>query len=267
MAQRSQGRRGLWGLAALVLSGCVPSVSAQGPELVSVGLTEVGLSWPLTVHNPWPVALSLGVDAAVESSRIAVGTVSSGDVRAVPAGGAIDLPLAVRVDTQGLVAASGQAWVDVVGEVTLGLSGMSTTLPVSRSVPVPVLSLPQLGWPSLASISVDARAATVDLALQWPVDNPNALGLTLARLVAEGSVCGERAVEAAVAPVSLEADGSSALWVPVHLDVAALGRGLWRAVWDGRLTGEVGVEGEVITPFGALPWSGQRGWTWEGRPS
>ncbi|HCH66478.1 MAG: hypothetical protein CL927_10450 [Deltaproteobacteria bacterium] len=236
--------------------GCTPTVKPVGMDVDAMSWDRVDAHVDLRATNPWPIDLTvMRVDYTVHVGEDAVASGTITEPNTIPARGRLEVPLPVTVDTQAALQAlstptdAGTTGAVLSGTVTVDTPLGPTTLPIELGRDLPVLEEPRLKRPWTRVEQIDLARGTVDLVVGFKVVNPNGLALSARRVDYGVSLSGIPVVKGQKPRLDLAAGAPSAVELPVHLDVSAVGRGLLKAIESGRVAGAVWLDGMVQTPW------------------
>jgi LEA14-like dessication related protein len=238
------------------MSACTPTVKPVGMDVDALTWNQVDAHVDLRAENPWPIDLTVvAVDYTV---RVGGDVVASGTItepQTIPARGQLRTPLPVSIDTRSALEALTEPTEDATtgtvlsGTVTIDTPLGPQTIPIEMGREIPVLEEPRLRRPWTRVEQLDLARGTVDLVVGCKVVNPNGLTLSARKVDYGVSLSGIPVVEGQKPHLELEANGTSTVELPVHLDVSAIGRGLMKALESGRISGAVWLDGMVQTPW------------------
>ncbi len=237
-------------LQTLLLAGCVtleqvsqalegqkPSAAVQGLKLTGLDMNGVNLVFDVAVDNPNPVGISLAAldyDLKLLGSSFLQGDQPMG--MKLAANGSSQVQVPVRLGFQQLL----NSYQQLKGAEKVGYEldlGMGFDVPLLGKVRVPVnyrgdFPIPEMPAVSLRSLDVQQLTMSgASLLLQLEVDNPNSFSLLLNKLnynlKLNGYDVGGGLVDKAV---NIKQDGRGTVSLPVSLDFAQAGMGLYSAL-------------------------------------
>ncbi|MCU7842381.1 MAG: LEA type 2 family protein [Candidatus Thiodiazotropha sp. (ex Monitilora ramsayi)] len=220
-----------------VLEGQTPTAEVKGLRLTQLDFSGVDLAFDVQVDNPNPVGISLSgldYDLKLLGSRFLTGEQPMG--LQVAANGSSPVAVPVRLEFQQLMTAYQQLkHADKAGyQLDLGLG---FDVPVLGSLRVPVSyngELPIPKMPDLKVRSLDVQQLSMSgakLLMQLEVDNPNAFSLFLNQLDYDLKLNGFQVGGGQITrPVDLKQDGQGVISLPLTLDFAQAGMGLYKAL-------------------------------------
>ncbi len=219
------------------LEGQKPTAKVEGLRLTSLDMNGVDLAFDVEVNNPNPVGISLAgldYDLKLFGSRFVSGEQPMGMRLAANQSSQIALP--VRMEFKQLLAAYQQLKsADKAGyDLAMGLGFEVPVLgklrvPVSYRGEVPIPKMPELKVRSLDVQKLSMSGA--QLMMQLEVDNPNAFSLFLTQLNYDLKLNGFDVGGGQITrPVDLKQKGEGVINLPVSLDFAQAGMGLYKAL-------------------------------------
>ena len=220
-----------------VLDGQKPTAEVKGLRLTQLDFNGVDLAFDVQVDNPNPVGISLSgldYDLKLLGSRFLTGEQPMG--LQVAANGSSPVAVPVRLEFQQLMAAYQQLkHADKAGyQLDLGLGFDVPVLgdlrvPVSYSGELPIPKMPDLKVRSLDVQQLSMSGAK--LLMQLEVDNPNAFSLFLNQLDYDLKLNGFQVGGGQITrPVDLQQEGQGVISLPLTLDFAQAGMGLYKAL-------------------------------------
>lgn len=241
------------------LMACTPTVKPVGMDVDELTWEQIDAHVDLRADNPWPIDLTvLEVDYTVQVDGDVVATGTITEPQTIPARGRLKVPLPVSIDTESALQALTEPTDDATtgavlsGTVTVDTPLGPTVLPIELDREIPVLEEPRLKRPWTRVEQIDLARGTVDLVVGFKVVNPNAIALSARRVDYGVSFSGVKLVTGQKPRLDLTAEGPSAIELPVHIDVSAVGRGIVKALESGRISGAVWLDGMVQTPWEPL---------------
>jgi LEA14-like dessication related protein len=257
----------LSGCAALkqvdqALEGQKPTAKVAGLKLTGLDLNGVDLNFDVQVDNPNPVGISLAgfdYDLKLLGSSFVQGDQPMG--MKLAANGSSQVQVPVRLGFQQLL----NSYRQLKGEKEVGYQldlGMGFEVPLLGEVRVPVsyqgeFPIPEMPAVSLSSLDVQQLTLSgAKLLLELEVDNPNSFSLLLNRLnynlKLNGYDVGGGLVDK---QVKVQQDGRGRLSLPLNLDFAQAGRGLYSALlgsgvrYDLSGSMEAASSNPILAPF------------------
>jgi LEA14-like dessication related protein len=219
------------------LEGQKPSAVVQGLKLTGLDMNGVNLVFDVAVDNPNPVGISLAAldyDLKLLGSSFLQGDQPMG--MKLAANGSSQVQVPVRLGFQQLL----NSYQQLKGAEKVGYEldlGMGFDVPLLGKVRVPVnyrgdFPIPEMPGVSLRSLDVQQLTMSgASLLLQLEVDNPNSFSLLLNKLnynlKLNGYDVGGGLVDKAV---NIKQDGRGTVSLPVSLDFAQAGMGLYSAL-------------------------------------
>ncbi|MEJ2466797.1 MAG: LEA type 2 family protein [Candidatus Thiodiazotropha sp.] len=219
------------------LEGQKPSAAVQGLKLTGLDMNGVNLVFDVAVDNPNPVGISLAAldyDLKLLGSSFLQGDQPMG--MKLAANGSSQVQVPVRLGFQQLL----NSYQQLKGAEKVGYEldlGMGFDVPLLGKVRVPVnyrgdFPIPEMPAVSLRSLDVQQLTMSgASLLLQLEVDNPNSFSLLLNKLnynlKLNGYDVGGGLVDKAV---NIKQDGRGTVSLPVSLDFAQAGMGLYSAL-------------------------------------
>jgi LEA14-like dessication related protein len=220
-----------------VLEGQKPNASVQGLRLTGLDMDGVDLTFDVKVDNPNPVGISLAAldyDLKLFGNTFLEGDQSMG--MKLAANGSSQVQVPVRLGFQQLLNSYKQlkGAKEVAYQVDLG---MGFDVPLLGQVRVPVdyrgkFPIPEM--PSVSLRSLDVKQLTLSgasMLLELQVDNPNSFALLLDKLnynlKLNGYDVGGGIVDK---KVKVQQVGQGIVALPITLDFAQAGRGLYAAL-------------------------------------
>jgi LEA14-like dessication related protein len=217
-----------------VLEGQKPSASVQGLRLTGLDMSGVDLTFDVKVDNPNPVGISLSAldyDLKLFGSTFLQGDQPMG--MKLAANGSSQVQVPVRLGFQQLLNSFQQLKGAKAVAYQLDL-GMGFDVPLLGQVRVPVdyggeFPIPEMPTVTLRSLDVTKLTLSgASMLLELQVDNPNNFSLLLDKLnynlKLNGYDVGGGTVDKRV---SVAQDGQGVVTLPVSLDFAQTGRGLY----------------------------------------
>jgi len=256
-------------LVVLPATSCLlPESALPGMDVDGVGVQEVDwsgatLAIELTVQNPLPLEVrvtSIEYGVTVEGEALAQGERAQDAVIAARGESALTLPLRLEHAAIWSIARAlpTQDAIDyvVAGAVRVDTPIGERALPISYQGQLPLVRAPDVSLDNLRVVSLDLSSLSGDLELRLRVSNHLDRVMRLRdldyalRLGRHPVLSGAREDMGAASP------GGAVLSLPVHVELAAVPRFIWDALWDRRHL-EVGLRGRVRveTPLGDLPLS------------
>jgi LEA14-like dessication related protein len=219
------------------LEGQKPSASVQGLKMTGLDRNGVNLVFDVAVDNPNPVGISLAgldYDLKLLGSSFLQGDQPMGMKLAANGNSQVQVP--VRLGFQQLL----NSYQQLKGAEKVGYEldlGMGFEVPLLGKVRVPVnyrgeFPIPEMPTVSLRSLDVQQLTMSgAQLLLQLEVDNPNQFSLLLDKLnynlKLNGYDVGGGLVKKAA---NIRQDGRGTLSLPLSLDFAQAGMGLYSAL-------------------------------------
>ncbi|TVP53774.1 MAG: hypothetical protein EA349_13185 [Halomonadaceae bacterium] len=242
-----------WFLLSLVLlfSGCAlfeeemdrrtPTASVEGTRIAALSFDSVDLMVDVRIDNPNPVGVRLAgldYDLRLDGERALSG--SSDNRSEIPArdSGVVSIPITLGFkDLYGRV--GGLRGKNEVGyDLDLGLSVDVPLLGVRRlsANTASTLPLPRPPQVSLGNVRVDHLGLTgARILMDLGVTNPNRFGLDLDALRYSLTVEGQSWISGLVEETTrVSANQNTTLTIPVDLNFASLGTGLYRMLTESR---------------------------------
>jgi LEA14-like dessication related protein len=219
------------------LEGQKPTAEVKGVKLTQLDFNGVDLAFDVKVDNPNPVGISLSgldYDLKLLGSQFLSGEQPMGMRLAAKDSSQVAVP--VRLEFKQLLAAYQQLKsADKAGyDLDLGLGFDVPVLgnlrvPVSYSGELPIPKMPELKVRSLDVQKLSMSGAK--LMMQLEVDNPNTFSLFLNQLNYNLKLNGFDVGGGQVTqPVDLKQNGQGVINLPVSLDFAQAGMGLYKAL-------------------------------------
>ncbi len=219
------------------LEGQKPSAAVQGLKLTGLDMNGVNLVFDVAVDNPNPVGISLAAldyDLKLLGSSFLQGDQPMG--MKLAANGSSQVQVPVRLGFQQLL----NSYQQLKGAEKVGYEldlGMGFDVPLLGKVRVPVnyrgdFPIPEMPAVSLRSLDVQQLTMSgASLLMQLEVDNPNSFSLLLNKLnynlKLNGYDVGGGLMDKAV---NIKQDGRGTVSLPVSLDFAQAGMGLYSAL-------------------------------------
>jgi LEA14-like dessication related protein len=216
------------------LEGQKPTAKVTGLKLTGLDMNGVDLSFDVEVDNPNPVGISLAgldYDLKLLGSSFLQGDQSMG--MKLAANGSSQVQVPVRLGFQQLL----NSYRQLRGAKQVGYRldlGMGFEVPLLGRVRVPVSHQGEFPIPEMPAVSLrslDVQQLTLSgarLLLELEVDNPNSFSLLLNKLnynlKLNGYDLGGGLVDK---QVKVQQDGRGLLSLPLNLDFAQAGRGLY----------------------------------------
>ncbi len=242
------------GIVALLVSGCAelgelarqvdlnrPSVNLTSVALSELDFEQARLRFDFAVTNDNPVSIRLAgldYDLKIDGASLVSGRQEQRLELAARGVSPIQVPVTLRfADLERIAAGLAERErvayaLETVFRVDLGILGVQS-LPVSTEGTVPVPKAPRIALEGIEIASLSLSRA--ELALKIGIDNPNAFGIDLGRLVYRLDVDGAHWGGGALArPGGVPARGRGRITLPLSLDLAALGAGAYQLLAQGR---------------------------------
>ncbi|MEJ2692173.1 MAG: LEA type 2 family protein [Candidatus Thiodiazotropha sp.] len=214
-----------------------PTAQVTGVKLTGLDMEGVNLAFDVKVNNPNPVGISLAgldYDLKLLGSRFLQGEQPAGLKVAAKGNSQVQVPL--RLGFQQLMSSYRQLKGAQRADYQLDL-GMGFDVPILGRVRVPVSYKGEFPVPRMPEIrlrSLDIRQLSMSgakLLLQMEVDNPNAFSLLLGKLDYNLKLNGYNVGSGLIdKPVNIEQGGKDVIELPVSLDFAQAGLGLYKAL-------------------------------------
>jgi len=243
-----------WILASLLLllSGCAlfedemerrsPTASVEGTRISAMSFNAVDLMVDVRIDNPNPVGVQLAgldYDLRLDGERALSG--KSDNRSEIPArgNGLVSVPITLGFNDlyERIGGLRGKNEVDYA--VDLGISVDVPLLGVRRlsASTSDTLPLPTVPKVSLADVRVDRIGLTgARLLMDLGINNPNSFGLDLDALRYNLTVEGQNWISGSVQDQTrIGSNQSTTLTIPVDLDFASLGSGLYRMLTENRM--------------------------------
>lgn len=236
----------------LLLSGCAllegemerrtPEASVEGTRISALSFDSVDLLVDVRIDNPNPVGIELAgldYDLRLDGERALSG--KSEQRLSVPArdSGVVSLPITLGFQDlyDRLGGLRGRDEVDYAVDLgidvdvpVLGVKRVSAS--ASDTLPLPKLPKVSLHDVRVEHLGLSGARMLVDLG----VDNPNGFGLNLDALRYSLNVDGEDWISGVLEdPSRVASHERTTLSIPVELDFATLGSGLFRMLTEGRM--------------------------------
>lgn len=224
------------------LEGRKPTAQVAGVRLTGLDFEGVNLAFDVKVDNPNPVGISLAgldYDLKLLGSRFLQGEQQTGMKVAAKGSSQVQVPL--RLDFRQLLSSYEQLKSADQAAYQLDL-GMGFDVPVLGRVRVPVsyqgeFPVPRMPQIKLRSLDVQKLSMSgASLLMQLEVDNPNAFSLLLDKLdynlKLNGFDVGGGRVDKSL---SVKQGGQGVIALPVSLDFAQAGMGLYKALLGGGI--------------------------------
>ncbi|MET0091126.1 MAG: LEA type 2 family protein [Candidatus Thiodiazotropha sp.] len=230
------------GQVGQVLEGQRPTAAVEGMRLTGLDMNGVDLNFDVKVDNPNPVGISLsGLDYHLKLFGRSFLKGEQPMALNLAANGRSRVQLPVRLGFQQLLSSYQQ--LKDAREVAYALDlGMGFEVPLLGRVRVPVsyqgkYPIPEMPAVSLRSLDVQQISMSgARLLLKVQVDNPNDFALLLNRfnyqLKLNGFDAGSGLLDQSV---NIAQDGKGTLSLPISLDFAQAGRGLYSALLAGTI--------------------------------
>ena len=236
----------------LLLTGCsalqeqltrsTPEVSVDGIRIVSLGFDAIDLLVDVRVDNPNPVGVQvagLDYELRLDGKRAISG--ESAERAGIPARGSGTVSVPVTLGYQDLYERFGtlrdRDAVDYALE--LGIDVDVPVLGVQRLSASASDTLPLPGWPSVSLRDVRIDRLGLDgarLIMDIDVDNPNSFALDIGTLRYQLSVDGQDWISGTLdQPARIAPKEGASLSIPVELDLASMGSGVYRMLTEGRM--------------------------------
>ncbi len=219
------------------LEGQKPTASVRGLRLTSLDMSGVDLTFDVQIDNPNPVGISLAgldYDLKLLGSSFLQGDQPMG--MKLTANGSSQVQVPVRLGFQQLV----DSYRQLKGAKQVGYEldlGMGFEVPLLGRVRVPVsyqgeFPIPEMPGVTLRSLDVEQLTLTgAKLLLQLEVDNPNNFSVLLDRLNYNLKLNGYDVGGGLVKKgVNIQQDGQGTVSLPLSLDFAQAGMGLYKAL-------------------------------------
>jgi LEA14-like dessication related protein len=204
------------------------------------------LAFDVKVDNPNPVAISLAgldYDLKLLGSRFLQGEQPTG--LKVAANGSSQVQVPLRLGFQQLMSSYRQLKGAERADYQLDL-GMGFDVPLLGRVRVPISYKGEFPIPRMPEIklrSFDIRQLSMsgaNLLLQMEVDNPNAFSLLLGKLDYNLKLNGYNVGSGLIdKPVNIEQGGQGVIGLPVSLDFAQAGLGLYKALLGSGISYDI----------------------------
>ncbi len=237
-------------LTLLVLSGCSvleqqveqrsPEARVEGVRVSGLNFEQVRLLVDVQVDNPNPVSVRIaGLDYEVRLHGERAFSGESREPSEVPARGSamvsVPITLTYRELYEGIAGLRGRDRVDFdvdvgldVGIPLLGNRRLSAS--TSDTLPLPKWPGVSLSNLRIERLGLDGASVVLDLG----VYNPNSFGLTVDGLRYDFSVNGRDWARGELEQSAVvDPDGRATLSIPVDVDFAALGSGVYRMLLEG----------------------------------
>ncbi|MEJ2591828.1 MAG: LEA type 2 family protein [Candidatus Thiodiazotropha sp.] len=224
------------------LEGRKPTAQVTGVKLTGLDAEGVNLAFDVNVDNPNPVGISLAgldYDLKLLGSRFLQGEQSMGLKVAAKGSSQVQIPL--RLGFQQLLKTYQQLKSADQAAYQLDL-GMGFDVPLLGRVRVPVSYQGEFPVPRMPQVklrSLDVQKLTLggaSLLMQLEVDNPNAFSLLLDKLdynlKLNGFDVGGGRVDKSL---NIKQGGQGVIGIPVSLDFAQAGMGLYKALLGGGI--------------------------------
>ncbi|MGD8910302.1 MAG: LEA type 2 family protein [Chromatiales bacterium] len=259
----------------LLLSGCAtleqvgqalegqrPTAKVAGLKLTGLDMNGVDLTFDVQVDNPNPVGISLAgfdYDLKLLGSSFLQGNQTMG--MKLSANGSSQVQVPVRLGFQQLL----NSYRQLKGAEQVGYQldlGMGFEVPLLGEVRVPVSHQGEFPIPEMPAVSLrslDVQQLTLSgarLLLELEVDNPNSFSLLLNKLnyhlKLNGYDVGGGLVDK---QVKVQQEGQGRLSLPLNLDFAQAGRGLYSALlgsgirYDLSGSMEAASSNSMLAPF------------------
>lgn len=242
-----------WLLLSLIvlLSGCAlfeqemerrqPTASVEGTRISALSFDSVDLEVDVRIDNPNPVGVRLAgldYDLRLDGERALSGESNARSNIPARDSGTVSVPITLGFQElyERVSGLRGRNEVDY--EVDLGLNVDVPVLGVQRlsASTSDTLPLPKVPRVSLSDVRVDRLGLTgARMLVDLGVSNPNGFGLDLDALRYSFTVEGQDWVSGMVEESTrLDSNETSTLTVPVELDFASLGSGLYRMLTENR---------------------------------
>lgn len=225
-----------------VLEGRKPTAHVTGVKLTGLDAEGVNLAFDVNVDNPNPVGISLAgldYDLKLLGSRFLQGEQPMGMKLAANGSSQVQIPL--RLGFQQLLKTYQQLKSADQAAYQVDL-GMGFDVPVLGRVRVPVsykgkFPVPRMPQVKLRSLDVQKLSMSgASLLMQLQVDNPNAFSLLLDKLdynlKLNGFDVGGGRVDKSL---NIKQGGQGVIGLPVSLDFAQTGMGLYKALLGGGI--------------------------------
>ncbi len=219
------------------LEGQKPTAKVQGLKLTGLDLQGVDLVFDVQVDNPNPVGISLAgldYDLKLQGSSFLQGDQPMG--LKLAANGRSQVQVPVRLGFQSLMNSYQQLKEAKRADYLLDL-GMGFDVPLLGRVRVPASYRGEFPIPKMPAVSLrtlDVQQLTLNgaqLLLQLDVDNPNDFSLLLDKLNYNLKLNGYDVGGGLVGrSVNIQKDGRGTINLPLSLDFAQAGRGLYSAL-------------------------------------
>ena len=228
-----------------------PTAAVVGSRVTSLDFEKVSLAFDVQIDNPNPIGFDLsGFDYELLLNGESFFQDQQTRPIQVAASGSSKIEVPVTLEIQKILNthAALKGANDVGYELKLGLSVDVPVLgqqrvPVTQSGSFPIPRLPSVKMGKVKVDKVDFMGATLMLELE--LDNPNSFGVNLDKLNYNLEVNGKHwATGSAPKAVKLAKGGSSKIQLPVSLNFATTGAGLYQAIvagsaFDYKLKGDL----------------------------
>lgn len=242
---------GCSGLGELVRNIQKPQLSVTDVRVTDFDFRDIELTFDITVDNPNAFSvqmLSYGYNLDINERSFVSG--DQQDETRIEASGASTFQVPVRLNfqdvysTAGELADSDEAAYDFTSTFTFDLRGLGRTdVPLRKQGNIPLLRLPSVRIGNLQLNDLNMNRARLTLNMEF--DNPNGIGLNINAFDYNLNINGSRwAGGTALEGVSIPEDNVAELQIPVELNIAEMGLGVYRL-----LTGSENLEYEIDGNF------------------
>lgn len=253
-------------LVTLAAAGaCTPEVEYRSSDVDSVSWEEVRGHVELDVTNGWPAEIRLAryrYSLSVANVEVAEASSSVAQTIGARAQTTVSVPFTVSfqrvLDSAVSLVTTAKAPFALAGDATFDTPFGEVEVPANVGGTIPVLQRPELSLPALKLTEWSLISGTFDLDINVSISNPNALSIDFDDVKYELEFQGERLVSGYPDSIEIKANVDSPLRLPVHVDIYAIGRGLWTAVKSGALDGSMVLGAAVRTPWNTIPYEYRR---------
>ena len=255
---------GMLVLALIAVSGCAsmdavkraagikdPDVSVVGINITRLSAEGLTLQFALEVDNPNPIPLDLaGFDYALllDGKQLAAGEQRDSIKIKARGNSRVKVPVSLKFSDLSNLIAGGISKENLNYElktaalVDLPVIGVKR-FPATQKGSFPVPRVPDI---SLSGIDIkDLSLTGAKVVIGANIDNPNAFGIDVSKLIYNLSINGKQWAKSDVSKtISIKGKGSSSLNIPLELDFLEMGSSLYQMLMQGKgmnynLTGDM----------------------------